>query len=223
MEWHDKNAWVAFFDVLGFKSQLENSRTELQIELLKYRIEQLKKSLHVECQQQGELHYSQFSDSIVIVAPSAEGNAYPWFLLACRSLITQSIYERIPVRGAVSVGSVSYSVNPPVFIGRAVLEAHEYCEDQDWIGLLLAPSAVAAARSVGLEPLHHHFASDAAIPLRKMSKDGVVAYTFNGGAANFESPLLHYLREMRQQAGESHQRKYLNTMDFISRHYQWLQ
>ena len=108
-----------------------------------------------------------------------------------------------------------------MIIGPSFLEAHEYCEDQNWIGLLLTPSATVAVRQAGLEPLHHDFVLDD-IPLRKMSSENVLAYRFQNGMSNYSSPLLGCLAEMKHSAPDKDKGKYSSTMAFIEKHYRYI-
>ena len=105
-----------------------------------------------------------------------------------------------------------------MIIGPSFLEAHEYCEDQNWIGLLLTPSATLALRQAGLEPLHQDFVSDD-FPLRKTDADNVLAYRFQNGSSNYESPLLSFLQEMKHFASDKDKDKYDRTITFIKKHY----
>ena len=103
-----------------------------------------------------------------------------------------------------------------MIIGPSFVEAYEYCESQNWIGLLLSPSATLAVRNGGLEPLHHDFVKDN-IPLKdpSLENDNLLAYRFQNGSSNYESPLISFLDEMRHFAPEDVKVKYTNTLDFI--------
>ena len=219
--WHQKNAWVGVFDILGFKNMIRQTDQDLPRQLLMSKLNDLFEALDHEVMQHGQLEYMIFSDTIVIFAPDLEARSYGWFLLQCRILIEKSIAVRLPVRGAISVGTAFISSSPPIIIGLSFFEAHEYCEDQDWIGLLLTPSATLAIRQAGLEPLHHDFVLDD-IPLRKADADNVLAYRFQNGRSNYESPLLIFLEEMKHFAPGKDKEKYGKTIAFIKKHYRYI-
>jgi hypothetical protein len=46
----------------------------------------------------------------------------------------------IPVKGAISCGDLYVDSENTLFFGEALIEAYEYGENHDWIGLLLCPS-----------------------------------------------------------------------------------
>jgi len=218
ISWNQRDAWVGVFDILGFKNLIRQTDLEFPRALLTSKLNDLFEALDHDVIQHGQLEYMVFSDTIVIFAPDLEARSYGWFLLQCTILINKSIAIRLPLRGAISVGTAFFSSSPPVIIGPSFLEAHKYCEDQNWIGLLLTPSATLAVRQAGLEPLHHDFVLDD-IPLRKMSHENVLAYRFQNGMSGYSSPLLKFLEEMKHFAPDKDKGKYSSTMAFIEKHY----
>jgi hypothetical protein len=69
------------------------------------------------------------------------------------------IQARIPVRGAIAFGpffrqtldTAQGDAGKSVFLaGRPIIEAYEYEGRQDWVGTILAPTALEAARSADL-------------------------------------------------------------------------
>ncbi len=218
INWSERDTWIGVFDILGFKGQIKHADNEILRTILKDKLADLLRELESNITEHGQLHYIVFSDTIVIFAPDMNAKSYPWFLLKCQNLMDSSIYVKLPLRGAISTGTVFTSDNPPVIIGQPFVEAHEYCEDQNWIGLLLTPSATTALRKFGLEPLRHDFVSDNNIPLKEKSVENVLAYRFQNGSANFDSPLLPYLRE-RQHFAPDKEEKYDKTIAFIGKYY----
>jgi hypothetical protein len=221
INWSQKKAWVAVFDILGFKNRIRHVDEEFQRALLTGQLNDLFEALEPEVIRHGQLEYVIFSDTVVIFAPDSEMGSYGWFLLQCTNLIKKSIDIRLPLRGAISVGTALLSTSPPIIIGPCFLEAHEYCEAQDWIGLLLTPRATLAIREAGFDPLNHDFVSDE-IPLGKVPSQNVLAYRFQNGMSNYPSPLLPMLQEMRHFAPEKDKVKYDRTVSFIEKHYRYI-
>jgi hypothetical protein len=221
INWSQKDAWVGVFDVLGFKNVVRQADKEFPCAHLTSKLNDLFEALESDVAEHGQLEYMVLSDTIVIFAPDVEARWYGWFLLQCETLVNKSIEIRLPLRGAISVGTAFISRNPPMVIGPSFIEAHEYCEDQNWIGLLMTPSAVTALRQVGLDPLHHDFVVDQ-IPLRKMPSENVLAYRFQNGMSNYASPLLPLLQEMKHFAPDTEKEKYDRTMSFIKKHYRYI-
>ena len=218
LTWKRRESWVAVFDVLGFAKLVAKSAQDFPRALLTDRLDELLGSLELNEQRHGSLKFLVVSDTIVIFASTQDPSGYPWFLLQCKNLIKDSIRLRLPLRGAISVGTTFVAAEHPIVLGSPFSEAFEYCADQDWIGLLLAPSATRTLRSASLEPLHHHFVTGP-VPLRCLSPQDVLAYRFQDGMANFDSPLLPWLREMQHFAPPEAKEKYARTIEHIQRHH----
>jgi len=222
LDWNVRGSWVAVFDVLGFRALVKQADNDFQRRILTSKIDDLLDAFEPDIVNPGGLDTLVFSDTIAVFTPDLTPQSYPWFLLQCCHLIETSIRIRLPLRGAIGVGTAITCKTPPIVLGSAFLEAHEYCEDQDWIGLLLTPSATRSLREAHLEPTHHDFVEDT-IPLRNMPPEDVLAYRFQNGEANFESWLLPYLSEMKQLAPSTSKEKYTRTIAFIQKHYRFIQ
>ena len=155
-----KETWVGVFDILGFKTIIEKTEDEFHRLYLESQLDDIFEVLNSEISTHGELEFVSFSDTFVIFTQSLDLSAYPWFLLQCTQIIERSIEIQLPVRGSISVGIAYTSTNPIIITGKPFVEAFEYAEDQDWVGLLLTPTATKALRAGGLEPLYHDFVND---------------------------------------------------------------
>jgi hypothetical protein len=153
--------------------------------------------------------------------PDDTAKSYAIIQQAAKHFIEECLYSSIPIRGAVSVGTFVRSNDNRALMGRAFIDAHVYGDDQDWLGLLLTPDAIAKARSYGLEPTRHDFVSSPEIPMRKCRSENVLAYRFQNGTANYSSPLLTPLENMKQKAGAGHSDKYKRTIEFIKNNYRY--
>jgi hypothetical protein len=223
LKWTHRESWVAVFDVLGFAGLVEGVENEVRLTMLTDQIEELLQVLESDESQHGLLKSIVFSDTIAIFTQTSEPHDYPWFLLQCRNLITKSINLRLPLRGAISVGVSHVAEEHSIVLGKPFLEAFRYCEDQDWIGLLMTPTATRALRNAGLEPRNHDFVDDS-VPLRRCQPGtDVLAYRFQNGAANFANPLLRPLSEMMQRAPSEAKGKYERTIAHIKKHYRWIE
>lgn len=223
--WRERNAWIAVFDILGFANLAARADDDFARSLLFGKLEDLLSVLDDPLiRQHAKLDVRVISDTIILFAPDVQPQSYPWLMQLSKALIEKSITCRLPLRGAISIGKAFTSDSPPIFVGPAFIEAYRYCEDQDWVGLLLTPSSATALRAGGLEPSRHGFATGE-IPMRNCPAEGVLAYRLQrDGATNFESPLLAPLQEMRQQASSAAIRaKYDRTIQFLTHNYQRLQ
>jgi hypothetical protein len=128
--------YVALLDVLGFTNLIggENAdqRVQAYLDCLKTATEGT------------EVDFVVFSDSIVLTATD-EPDALFKVAGACSRLMHDLILQDIPVRGAIARGQILRdTVGDNVFVaGRAVVEAYHFEQQQDWIGVMLAPSGCA--------------------------------------------------------------------------------
>jgi len=128
--------FVALLDVLGFSALVTADATGDRVRGYLGCLERATKESDVE--------YVVFSDSIVL---TAEGDG-PDSLLAvartCSRLLGDLLNEGIPLRGAIAFGSlVRSAIAKSVFVaGRAVIEAYQFEQAQNWVGIMVAPSAL---------------------------------------------------------------------------------
>ncbi len=170
----------------------------------------------------GSLNYCWFSDTFLIYTSDDSAQSYTIIQAASKIFIDKCICSRIPIRGAIAVGTFMRGKDNRSFIGSAFIEAFKYAEDQDWIGLLITPNAIKKAESYGLYPTRHDFVRSDNIPMRKFKDQNIVAYRFQNGAANFPSHLLPCLRDMKHRSEEKYRSKYERTEQFINEYYQCL-
>lgn len=222
--WNVNDCWIASLDILGFSNLVNIQGDTIKIDFLQDDYEETLLHLKSQCKiyEPDSLKYLWFSDTFIMYTLDDSAKSYTIIQQAAKHFITNCIYSCIPIRGAISTGTLIRSNDNKAVMGNAFIDAHLYGEDQDWIGLLLTPTAIQKANSYGLEPSHHDFVDSNKIPMRKYKDVNVVAYRFQNGAANFQSPLIKYLESMKATSNEKYHSKYSKTIDFINENYQWV-
>ncbi|MGP8153275.1 MAG: hypothetical protein ACLQBQ_03900 [Smithella sp.] len=219
-EWNNYQAWIAHFDVLGFKSIID-TKNYLTLKILQVTISEVLSDLNKNVSVfQEDVNYLFYADTFVIYSKSDKVNDYPGFIRIAKNFIVKCIYKKLPIRGAVAFGEITLGHDNKIVMGKAFLESYVYGEDQNWLGLILTPSASIKLKEEGLDPIHHGFVNQD-IPLRKYSifDERVYAYKFINGSTNYKCPLLPALEEMRHRAPIKEKVKYENTIRFIEKHY----
>jgi hypothetical protein len=218
--WETHECWVAHFDILGFKSLLAHGGRDFKTILSQINLDEIIESIDAMPPLHREnIDYLLYADTFIFYSKSGQIQDYGSILPVAQRFIRKCISIKLPVRGAVSFGELIFGHEKRILMGKAFLESYEYSEDQNWLGLLLTPSATKEARKHSLNPLHHHYINQD-IPLRMhtiFNKD-VFAYTFCEGSANFPCPLLGDLNEMLQAAPVAEKAKYENTIGFIRKY-----
>ncbi len=222
--WILSENWIACFDILGFKKLISSEDDDFKAFSIRLDYEETVLHLKKTCtdyKPEG-IDYCWFSDTFLMFTPDDSPQSYVVIQSAAKYFLTKCLYSRIPIRGAVSVGHFVRSNDNRAFMGKAFLEAFEYAEDQDWLGLVFTPAAISKARSFNLEPTHHDFVRSDNIPMRKFNRQNVLAFRLSNGAANFSSPLLPMLHDMKMHSEEEHRDKYERTEKFIEEHYSYI-
>ncbi|MBU4343975.1 MAG: hypothetical protein L6247_00875 [Desulfobacteraceae bacterium] len=219
--WNSYQAWVAYFDILGFKSIIEHEDQSFELELLKRKLDEVIIKLEKKIEAKSKhVKYQQYADTFIIYSKTQDVVDYGPFLRVCKDFISNCIYKRLPIRGAISYGELIFGHDKKVLIGKAFLESYVYGEDQNWIGLILTPSASTQLLSNNLNPLRHGFINQD-IPMRKFSifDDKIYAYIFINGSTSCKCPALPMLKEMYSKAPKKEKAKYKNTIKFIEKYY----
>jgi hypothetical protein len=132
-----RGGFVGLLDVLGFSnlvaSDFDGDKIANYIEAIKELVEALP----------ADVESVVFSDSIVLTTTDKTENGLATIAHACSRIMGGLLQKEIPIRGAIAYGDFYRSrVNRGVFIaGRAVVDAYNFQQKQDWVGIMLAPSA----------------------------------------------------------------------------------
>ena len=221
--WIISDCWLACFDILGYRNLISIDKDDYKADRVRLLYEETLQYLVESCNgyDLGCISYCWFSDTFLMFTHDDSPNSYAVIESATKYFIEECIYSRIPMRGAIAVGPFMRTKDNRTFIGKAFLEAFEYAEDQDWIGLLMTPNAITKAESFELYPTCHDFVKSDKIPMRNYSNKEIMAYRFKNGSANFSSPLLPMLGEMKLLCDEKYRYKYERTEKFIEEHYSY--
>jgi hypothetical protein len=130
------SGYLAFLDVLGFSALVGADRTGGRIQ--KY-LDCLERTSN-----KGSVDFVVFSDSIILTAEGDDAETFLGIAQSCSTLFFDLLKEGVPLRGAIAHGSfVRKAVKRSVFVaGRAVVEAYRFEQAQNWVGIMVAPSAL---------------------------------------------------------------------------------
>jgi hypothetical protein len=135
-----QDGFVALLDVLGFRSLASDDgkgeRLQIYLRILQTALEPDAGGPDVAA--------IVFSDSIVLTTEDDSNDSLQVLLRRCSRLFGQMLQQQIPLRGAVAHGPfLRQAVPGGVFVaGRAIIDAFTFETAQDWIGIMIAPSAV---------------------------------------------------------------------------------
>jgi hypothetical protein len=133
-----ETGYVAFLDVLGFSSRLAGDGAENFLQDYVGCFDSVLKLALYE-----DVNYVAFSDSVALTTGGSPAELKS-LLSYCSAVMGLMLEKAIPIRGAIAYGSYFRAAHTEgVFVaGKAIVEAYEYEKKQDWVGVMLAPSAV---------------------------------------------------------------------------------
>jgi hypothetical protein len=212
---NDTTRWLAYFDLLGTRDRTKYDRHAEVFKVYRQALakaEQLGKRIPM-------AKPVWFSDTFVFYTEGEETSQLGFLSLLAQEFAYYLIRSKIPVRGAIAHGLVYADHNAGVIFGDALGEAYEFAESQDWLGLILCPSA---ARHINLPwPENWRFQYRLCpVPLSHMphirSEPMYVAELGEGRHYNGVNQLIPVLREMQSSIVEPRvARKYKNTIEFL--------
>jgi hypothetical protein len=218
---HERSRWLAYFDLLG-TAELSR-KPDLSAVVMAYRT--ALRTIRCLGSKVRHLHHVHFSDSFLVYSENDEASNFVEIDYISQWFAFFLLVHKVPVRGAISSGVFYGDEANHVYAGAALVEAHEYCESQDWIGLVLCPSAVDRLAEVGLpaeERLNYAIAeipwkTSAAVPVAANQMKKLPACILGRWClVNGENQVVRALKEMVEVSqGDSVRQKYKNAIAFI--------
>lgn len=138
--------YVAFIDILGFKSIFDNfnNADELGDQMSVILLSSIRSALsgtNVEVDDDTDLNsissikVYQFSDSIVLYTEDDGKKSLSNFITALNLLFAQSMIRGFPLRGALTLGELY--VKGSIVVGEPLINAYKIEYRQEWAGLII--------------------------------------------------------------------------------------
>jgi hypothetical protein len=212
------NRWVAFFDILGFSDEVVKANSDYHYFSILNSYNEVLEALSRKCDVDSKnLLHTWFSDSFIIYSKNDSPKAYVTLQSVAKQFMTTCLFNRVPLRGAISFGPLYANKTTQTFIGKALVEAYHASEEQNWIGFVLTEAAINKVNEYGIFPQRHGFAKTQ-VPTKKSTIITSMAYTFFQGEANFANPAIRILEDIKQSVPDYCKVKYDNTINHI-KHY----
>ena len=147
---------VALFDVLGYKSLMENAEIDYVANEILSLFNEMQNMVHSDIISLGtdsdvksliqeflkNVKWLIFSDTILISLRNFSHHSsivWVFFLTICNSLQSKMFANGLPLRGAIAYGP--YIISEKCFAGKAIVDAYNLAESTDWSGCVLHASA----------------------------------------------------------------------------------
>lgn len=206
---------MLYLDLLGTRSLVNQGRMREVHDAYLIAVEKVSSSL------KGSVRLERvwLSDTFLVWADDDSGPSFTWLELLARSLFFSLLSKRVPVRGAISCGNLYTVPEHGIHFGPGLIEAHDYGEDQDWIGLVLTPSAERRMAALGIPPDERLNYAQYSGSRHRVLKDGnrLFACILGGWIGiNGRNPLEEDLEAMRDQCSSpAVAKKYERTLEFL--------
>ncbi len=138
-----QNTLVAFFDIIGYSSYIDQTNIEESIIKISKFIENVKMSAGTDILAV-KIDNWILSDSVIIVVDT---NRHPLFsgsiehfLATCSMILEDGMRNKLPLRGAIGGGD--FYKDGEVMVSSALVDAARYEKEQEWLGAVLTPNAL---------------------------------------------------------------------------------
>lgn len=206
--------WFCYLDLLGFTALVGSQH--IRDVMLGYGdalgdLQQSKSSMHAK-----SVLYSWFSDTFIIYSTGDSPAHFSAAEQVSRLFFQRLILRGIPVRGALTHGPLYSQARRNIFVGPALIDAYRHAENQNWLGFVLTPSAVAKMTEIELPASERPFYRP--VPpdyMHDPCAEAVYGFAFNNGIVQGKNPFLQVLTAMRDLSQPKFRCKYDRTLRFI--------
>ena len=134
------NCWIAYFDLLGFRSFLNDVSGHVDC-VAKY-YEEIITSMDKDVENwRDSADVIWASDSFVFYTFDDSPLSFTIINMVAQHFFVRQIWKRSPLRGALTSGEFYVDKNKKIYLGLGFVDAYEYAEKQNWLGLVLTPKA----------------------------------------------------------------------------------
>ncbi len=205
--------WISYIDLLGVKELIDKNNWIQVFEVYSDVIEKFTIRHRVT-----NINQIWFSDTFLVYSSDNSIQSLDNVRALTELFIHRLIFSEIPFTGAMSCGEFYADKDNNLFFGKALIEAHSFGENQNWIGFILCPSAIEqmAINNRPAENMHYAYWK---IPYKTRSSvlpDKLPAYILGNSRSMKRN--IEKLEKMRDQNSDKKViKKYKNTLDFISK------
>lgn len=212
-----KTRWLGYFDLLGTSELIKTDKATAVF--LAY--QDALKELHKWRERHAKVNYAWFSDTFILFTEDDSVESFGAIERVCRWFVSSLLLRQIPVRGSMSWGELYVDHSNSIYLGRALLEAYEWGECQDWIGFLLCQSSITKLTDLKLlvSVRQHYVQSEIPLKNKKASQNMSACVLGNWLPKRHQEALLANFEQMKDgQSDPRVRKKYDRTVEFILKH-----
>jgi len=149
------NCWVVYFDILGFKNKIfdfekGNGPCHLDV-FVKNFYEKLKNEQKIQSSYHpGKIFITWFSDSFIFFTSNDSADSFGCVAGAIKGFCRALIKKSWTFTAAIGFGQLYAHKGQNVLLGSGLIDAYQYAEKQNWIGIVVTPKANKKLRQMGV-------------------------------------------------------------------------
>lgn len=212
------NCWIAYFDILGFKKlvgqykgNIDSFSEVIYTAILK---EIIDRSSRISKALGPKVDYAWFSDTFILFTNDDTFASYSSMEIVLYEIFQKMMFSKHPLRGAISVGEFYVNKERNTYVGPALIDVHEYAENQQWIGMVLAPEAHKKLSETGYA-INTTIYSEYEVPIKQKKVETEKLFALN--ICRFKNYIIQ-MQEVAKNEKDYEEKlkvKYDNTMKFI--------
>ena len=153
------NCWIACIDILGFKNHVFDFERQYGKGHFDIFVQNYYKDILDELEKRGKYWPGKVSiwwssDTFVFYALDDSAESFTCIEQEVTHFCAGLSWKRYAFRGALTVGQLYVEPGRNILVGPSFIDAYEYAEKQNWIGLVLTPSAYAKLQVLGIDPIN---------------------------------------------------------------------
>lgn len=222
---HDRY-FVAYFDFLGFREYVKENPLSFTVSDYKEVLKSIKEKEGIYFDVD-KIICSWFSDTFLFCAKADTDEferAFGNIQLLSSSFFKEMIFKQIPLRGALTVGEFYPEPKRNIFLGKALIKAYDYAENQNWLGFVLTTEIITLLKKYECNEeigLCERTYKEYKVPYKESKTRRLLAYRldkFNRNGSNMDARdywLWDALVQMEHTAPKKAKVKYQKTKEFM--------
>ena len=153
------DCWVACIDILGFKNHVLDFEQQYGKGHLDIFVQNYYKDILDELNKRGKYWPGKVSiwwasDTFVFYTLDDSAESFTCIEQEATHFCVGLSWKHYAFRGALAAGQLYAETGRNILVGPSFIDAYEYAEKQNWIGLVLTPSACTKLKVIGLDPVN---------------------------------------------------------------------
>ena len=150
------NCWITYLDILGFKEKVSAFERGFGCGHLDVFRENFYGKLLEEQQRQNrywpdKVFTAWASDTFLFFTHDDSKDSFVCVAETTKCFCWAVMPKSWPLRGAIGFGELYADKSNNIFLGSGLIDAYEYAQKQNWIGLIVTPKANSRLRELGVE------------------------------------------------------------------------